>query len=79
MYGDMMSWGGGWGFFGMVHMVLWWLLLVLGIVVLAKWVFGGAGGRKASEDQALNLLRERYARGDIGKEEFESRKRDLST
>jgi len=42
--GDMMGWGGGWGWgwFGIVHMVLWWFLIVLGIVVLAKWLFGGA-------------------------------------
>ncbi len=79
MYGDMMGWGGGWGFFGMVHMVLWWLLLVLGIVVLAKWVFGGTGGRKASEDHALALLRERYARGEIGKEEFDQKKKDMTS
>lgn len=79
MYGDMMGWGGGWGFFGMVHMVLWWFLLVLGIVVLAKWLFGGAGGRKASEDHALGLLRERYARGEIGKEEFDQKKKDMTS
>jgi len=81
MYGDMMGWGGGWGWgwFGMVHMVLWWLLLVLGIVVLAKWVFGSSGGRGATEDRALSLLRERYARGEIDKEEFDKRKRDLAT
>ena len=79
MYGDMMGWGGGWGFFGMVHIVLWWLLLVLGIVVLAKWLFGGAGSRSAPEDRALSVLRERYARGEIDKEEFDKRKRDLAT
>ena len=79
MYGDMMGWGGdwGWGWFGMVHMVLWWLLIILGIVVLAKWIFGGSGSRGSSEDRALAILRERYARGEIDKQEFEARKRDL--
>lgn len=78
--GDMMGWGGGWGWswFGMIHMVLWWFLIILGIVVLAKWLFGGASaGRGPSEDRALAILRERYARGDIDKTEFEARKRDL--
>lgn len=77
--GDMMGWGGGlgWGWFGIVHMVLWWFLIILGIVVLAKWLFGG-GGRSAIDDRALVILRERYARGEIDKEEFEKRKRDLS-
>jgi putative membrane protein len=79
--GDMMGWGGnwGWGWFGIVHMVLWWFLIILGIVVLAKWLFRGASGRGAPERRALEILAERYARGEINKEEFEQKKRDLST
>lgn len=79
--GDMMGWGGGWGWswFGMIHMVLWWFLIILGIVVLAKWLFGSSGGgRGLGEDRALSILRERYARGEIDKTEFEARKRDLT-
>lgn len=82
--GDMMGWGGGlgWGLFGMIHMVLWWFLIILGIVVLAKWLFGGTGGgaggsTRSLEDRALAILRERYARGEIDKAEFEARKKDL--
>ena len=84
--GDMMGWGGGWGWslFGVIHMLLWWFLIILGIVVLAKWLFGGAGSsgssslRGSTEDRALSILRERYARGEIDKAEFEARKRDLA-
>lgn len=77
--GDMMGWGGGWGWgwFGIVHMVLWWFLIILGIVVLAKWLFGGGGSRASGEDRAHSILRERFARGEIDKAEFEARKRDL--
>lgn len=83
MWGNMMGWGGyggGWEFFGVVHMLLWWVLLILGIVVLARWLFGGrfGGHRGSSEDRALAILRERYARGEIDKDEFEKRKRDLA-
>jgi putative membrane protein len=76
--GEMMGWGGGWGWswFGIVHMVLWWFLIILGIVVLAKWLFGG-GGQGAESDRALAILRERYARGEIDKQEFDARRRDL--
>jgi putative membrane protein len=78
--GGMMGgygWGGGSGF-GMIGMLLWWVLIVLGIVLLAKWLFsGGPGGGRASGDRALEILKERYARGEIDKQEFEEKKRDL--
>lgn len=80
MWGEYgMGWG--WGFFGVVHMVLWWALLILGIVVLVKWLavgFRSARGAQASESRALEVLKERYARGEIGKEEFDQKKRDLA-
>ncbi len=79
--GNMMGWGwqgGGWSVFGTVFMLLWWALIILGIVMLVRWL-AGAGGRRERQvgDRALEILRERYARGEIGKEEFDSRKRDL--
>ena len=78
MWGDMGTMGWGWGMFGAVHMALWWALIILGIAVLAKWLFGsGAQARLPSGGNALEILRERYARGEIGKDEFEQKKRDL--
>ena len=80
MWGDMgsMGWGWGWGMLGAVHMALWWVLIILGIAVLAKWLFGaGAQNRGAPGGNALEILKERYARGEIGKDEFEQKKRDL--
>lgn len=76
MWGD---WGMGWGFLGAVSMLLWWALIILGIAVLIKWLIGGsARGERASSGRALEILKERYARGEIGKDEFEQKKRDLS-
>lgn len=67
---------GGWGMgFGWVFMLLFWALVFLGIAALAKWLWG-SGGRTAKT--ALRTLEERYARGEIGREEFEQKKRDLS-
>lgn len=80
MWGDMgtMGWGWGWGMFGVLHTVLWWVLIVLGIAVLAKWLFrSGAQEGRAAGASALEILKERYARGEIGKDEFEQKKRDL--
>jgi putative membrane protein len=73
-----MGWGAGWGFFGIFHVVLWWLLIVVLIVALVRWI--GTRGRHDGgkrEDSALRILRERYARGEIGKEEFDQRRKDL--
>jgi len=39
---------------------------------------GGEPGRGARPDSALEILRERYVRGESGKEEFEAKKRDLT-
>lgn len=75
----MMDWGsgGGGGYFGLMHL-LWWALVVIGIVLLVRWLPGA--GRSASQsepDRSLTILRERYARGEIDKAEFDARKRDL--
>ena len=84
MWGNMMGWGGyggyGGGFFGAVPMLLWWALIIAGIVVLARWISSGGSGwhRGSSADQALSVLRERYARGEIDKDEFDKRKADLA-
>ena len=73
-------WGnGGWDWwgFGALHMLLYWGVLILILVALVKWVFGVPGGRTEERGRALDILKERYARGEIGKEEFEQKKRDL--
>jgi putative membrane protein len=74
-YMGNMGWGSGWGWFGVTHMLLWWVLLILGIAVLAKWLIGS---RRESGDRALDVLKERYARGEIGKDEYEQKRRDLA-
>jgi putative membrane protein len=83
-YGGGGMMGGGWGgmgglgSFGMLGggMFLWPLLLV-GLVLL--FVYGTNRGESASgQDTALAELRERYARGELSDEEFESRRRSLT-
>jgi putative membrane protein len=62
----------------MLHSFLWWLLLILGIVVLVRLLRGGARGAGPPPETALDILKKRYARGEIGKTEFEEKKRDLA-
>ncbi|MCC6611019.1 MAG: SHOCT domain-containing protein [Burkholderiales bacterium] len=75
MWGHMGGYGGGWGF-GPLSMALFWILIIAGIVVLGKWIFDRSGGAPRGKS-ALDILEERYARGEIGKEEFEQKKRDI--
>lgn len=73
MWGWDGSWGMGWGWFGLVHL-LWWLVLVAGAVVLVR----ALAGRRSGRDRAMDILRERYARGEIDRSEYEERRKQLA-
>jgi putative membrane protein len=76
----MMGWAAG-TWFGPVFMLLFWVLIILLIVLLIRRIFSsGASGSPAPgrEESALDILKKRYARGEIDKEEFETKKKDLS-
>ena len=81
MYGAFDGSGWHWGM-GMIHGLLWWVLVVLGIVVLVRLLGRGAASAPApagaAPETALEVLKKRYARGEIGKEEFAEKKRDLA-
>ncbi|MEE9203470.1 MAG: SHOCT domain-containing protein [Nitrospirales bacterium] len=61
--------------FGMLFMALFWVALIVGVVLVVKRLMGQGGASR--EDSALDILKKRYARGEINKQEFEERKRDL--
>lgn len=71
-----MSWmWGGWGLAMMIMMLVFWAVLIVGIVLAIRWLAGQSD--RSRSDRALGILRERYARGEIDKEEFEAKRRDL--
>lgn len=72
MYGGM-AW---WMLFGGVIFVLFWVLVITLIVWVVRKI--GQSSRTQSAHNALEIAKERYARGDITKEQFEQIKKDLS-
>ena len=84
-YGGMMS---GYGFnpLGAILMFVFWALIIGGVVLLVVWLVrnatASAGAQRGglsigSSESPLDILKARYARGEITKEQFDAIKRDL--
>jgi putative membrane protein len=73
------SWGNGWwGFVMGLVMLLFVALLVVGIVVLVRSSSGAPRSTEPSGGRALDILDERFARGEIDAKEYEERRRILT-
>lgn len=75
-------------FFGMPHglgwvfMILFWVLVIAGAIAIVRWLAGGASRQERDtssppDETPTDILRERYARGEIDREEFLQRLADL--
>ncbi|PWG64145.1 hypothetical protein DEM34_05820 [Spiribacter halobius] len=80
----MMDWGAGWYgmFLGPLMMILVLVVVVAVAVMLVRWLGGsGQGPQPPQHSQPgrtpLDILKERYARGEIDTQEFEERRRVL--
>lgn len=77
--GMMDGWGMGW--FGGIFMIVFWILIIVGLFFFIKWLVqssrDSSGGPAKPASRALRILEERYARGEIDKQEFLDKKKDL--
>jgi len=78
----MMGWGMGFGmgWLWTILMILFWVAVIAGVILLIKWLIHSLrepSNPDREQESALEILKKRYARGEIDKEEFEKRKKDL--
>ncbi len=78
----MWGWGyGGWanwmGWLGPLVMIAFWALIIVGGVFLIRFLVRQGQGR-GRDDSPLEILKRRYAQGEISKEEYEEKRRDLA-
>lgn len=79
-YGPHMWGGGPWMFVGPLMMIVFIAVIVIIVVLLVRWLGGprhGVTPHLLPGRGPLDILRERFARGEIDKEEFEERRRVL--
>ncbi len=76
----MWEYGMGWGW-GWLAMILFWLVPILLVLAALKYLFTNGArlglGTREERQKALDVLEERYARGEIDREEFLKKRDDL--
>ena len=69
--------GGGWGIFMFIFMLIFLVLVIAGIVLLVRYLSPHSISKPSQG--ALEVLKLRYARGEIQKVEFEEKRKDLES
>ncbi|MCR8913283.1 hypothetical protein FDP08_08000 [Marinobacter panjinensis] len=72
------GWGWGHMFFGLLMMILFWGGIIFAIVYAIRATHSGSGHRHPSDKTSLDILNERFARGEIDQQEFEEKKKLIS-
>lgn len=70
---------GGWMMGGMwLLLILFWILIITGVVLIVRWLTERNGQEKISlTESPLDILKTRYAKGEIDREIFEKMKQDI--
>ena len=78
MMGPWMMGNFGWGWFMPIFMIIFWGLIIWGIVALVRGVTPSSQtGSSNQAESALDVLKKRYAQGEITREEYEEKKKGL--
>lgn len=92
VFGEILGWPyGGWGMMGpgmMAGFGWMWLIPIFGIVFLGLIIWAIVASVRSSDESkgsnsskaglALEVLKKRYAQGEINKEEYEEKKKDIA-
>lgn len=75
----LMPWGWGFGLIWALFMLAIFVLAVIGLVLLVRWLWAQTrlAGGKESPESPLEIVKRRYARGEIDQQEYEAKIRDL--
>jgi putative membrane protein len=76
--GGMPTWGWAWIGMGWLTMVLFWGAVIWTVVWVVRRTTGGPQAGPGERPSALEIVRERYARGEISRDEFEQLRGDLA-
>jgi len=76
--GSMMSYGfwGPWTAVWFIWHLFWWAFVIAALIWFVKWLVRG-GGKHRGGSSALDVLKERYAKGEVSKQEFDEKKKDI--
>ena len=80
--GMMGNWGYGMmGWFGPIMMLVFWGLIILVLILVVRWLWTSSEKKPEQiiQESPLDILKRRYASGEIDREEFEQKKKDLTT
>ena len=73
------GYGYGWMAAGWFGMLVLWALVIVGVIAVIRWAGArSALGPHSQADTALEIIKRRYATGEITKEQYEAMKRDIA-
>jgi putative membrane protein len=76
--GSGWAWGLGMGV-GWLAMLAFWGALILGAVLLVRWIGGGSAAEHPTDGSALDILKRRLAAGEINQQEYDQLRKTLET